>query len=78
MKREVYLLYKIPYKWLFPLEANFRDFLPNWWIFFLAVLNFHDPKFEPNSNFKNGSDHAIVKYSLYTVILGETRSCTII
>jgi hypothetical protein len=29
MKHEVYLLYKIPYKWLFPLEANFRDFLPN-------------------------------------------------
>ena len=40
--------------------------------FFLAVFNFHDPEFEPNSNFKNGSDHTIVKYSLYTVILGET------
>ena len=34
VKKKIY----IPYKWGFFAEAKFRDFLPNWWMFFQRYL----------------------------------------
>jgi hypothetical protein len=42
-------------------EAKFRDFIPNWWIFFLAVLNFHDRVPNKEWSFQDGGLYIIKK-----------------